>query len=59
MVTYKAAKKGYKWALTGTGFELGRVRNKFEKDYPQRTLYEKKVPVSWFEKGWVVEMKEG
>lgn len=57
MVIYKSAKKGYKWTLTSRGLEIGRVRNKFEKNYPQRTNYEKKVPVSWADNGWVVEVE--
>ena len=56
MVKYVNAKPGMKWQLTELGFELGRVRAKYEMSYSHRTQYEKQVPASWVEKGYVSEV---
>lgn len=57
MVKYKSAKLGYKFVLTEKGFEVPRVRGKFEKNSPHRSIYEKKLPASWYDNGWVTETK--
>lgn len=59
MNTYRHAKPGYKYALTARGFEVGRIRAKYEESYARKDLYESMVPASWFEKGYVTEVKDG
>ena len=44
------------WQLTELGFEIGRIRNKFALDNPQRKAYLGTVPASWVEKGYVQEV---
>ena len=58
MVVYKKAREGYKWALTENGLEISRIRAKFEKTYHNRQAYEKQVPISWYDNGWVTEVRK-
>lgn len=57
MVTYKEARPGYKWALTLNGLEISRIRAKFEKASLNRVQYEKKVPTTWADNGYVREVR--
>ena len=52
------ARKGMKWVLTQTGFEVARVRAKFEINSPHYNAYSKAVPAVWYKRGYVVEVKE-
>lgn len=54
---WRKARPGYEYRLTGYGLEFSRIRVKFEKNYVNRKQYEKKVPVSWLENGYVTESK--
>ena len=52
------ARKGMKWVLTQAGLEESRVKAKFEVNSPTYKAYSKAVPAVWFQKGYVVEVKE-
>lgn len=57
MVKFISARKGYIFALTELGVEQPRIRAKFNKDHSLYKQYQRCVPVSWVEKGWVKEIK--
>ena len=56
MVKYTYAKENKKWSLTELGFEIGRIRAKYEENSPCRKQYEQIVPEGWVEKGYVKEV---
>jgi hypothetical protein len=57
MVKYAKPRPGYKFALTQKGFEVGKVRVKFdEKTGPSQ--YRKAVPEKWVNEGYVVEVED-
>lgn len=56
MNKYINAKLGRKWTPTLVGLEQGKVRAKYELDSKSRQQYEKQVPASWVEKGYVQEV---
>lgn len=51
------AKEGYKFSLTEFGVEEPRIRTKFETGSVTLAQYEKAVPKSWIDKGYVKEVK--
>lgn len=53
---WKYPRVGYRWALTELGFEIGRIRAKYELSYSQRALYEQRCPKSWVDSGYVREV---
>ena len=57
MVTFKKARQGYKFSLTATGLELGKIRTKYEVGNVNKKLYEQTVPTAWITKGYVQEVK--
>lgn len=52
------ARKGMKWVMTEFGAEQPQVRAKFEKGSKHREAYSKAVPLTWYQKGYVIEVKE-
>lgn len=58
MTTYKRATIGNKFCVTELGFEIGRVRTKFENSSQLKNQYERCVPSSWVDNGWVEEVKD-
>lgn len=55
-ITYKKAQKGMKFCLTLFGAEKEYVRSHFECGFKNKSMYERKVPVTWVEKGYVMEV---
>ena len=55
-VQFIRAKEGYKFVLTDYGFEITRIRVKFE-EKSSRLRYEKAVPKSWIDNGYVKEVQ--
>ena len=53
------AKDGNKFTLTAFGAEDSRIRAKYEIHHPNYKQYQKSVPSSWIEKGYVKEVKDG
>ena len=51
------AKDGYKFAISEFGLEHGHVRRRFEETSMLKKQYERSVPESWIEKGYVEEVK--
>lgn len=51
------AKEGYKFSITAFGAEESRIRTKFEIGSTTLLQYEKAVPKSWIDKGYVKEVK--
>lgn len=50
------AKEGYKFTLTEYGFEISRIRVKYQ-DKSSKARYEKAVPQSWITNGYVKEVE--
>lgn len=55
-VKYAKAMAGKKFTLTEFGFEQAHVRSKFEYGFKLREKYQKSVPETWVQKGYVVEV---
>ena len=53
MITYMYAPEDKKFVLTEFGFEKSYVRCRYISGSEQKTRYEKKVPTTWVEKGYV------
>lgn len=56
MLNWVKAHEGKKFSLTELGFEVGRIRVKYEENYRERKKYEDGVPESWIRDGYVVEV---
>ena len=56
MTRYVYSGLASKFVLTELGFEKAHIRSKYEAGYKRRSYYEKCVPVSWVEKGFVKEV---
>lgn len=54
MVKYVNAPQNKKWCLTELGLEMGRIRCKFENEGRLKKQYEKVVPESWVNNGYVI-----
>jgi hypothetical protein len=53
---YVKAHEGKMFVLTEAGFEVPRIRVKFESGTTSKLQNEKAVPKSWIENGWVKEV---
>lgn len=53
-----AAKDGYKFAISEFGLEQGHVRRRFEETSMLKKQYERSVPQSCIEKGYVEEVED-
>ena len=58
MCEWKTAKPGNCFVLTTAGFEVGRIRAKFERGNSELNKYEKSVPIGWIKAGYVIEVKK-
>lgn len=56
MIVHAHAKEGKKFTLTELGFEIGRIRAKYEENSPHRKSYEKTAPQKWLDEGWIQEV---
>lgn len=50
------AHEGKKFVLTESGFEIGRIRAKYEENSPHKKAYEKVAPQKWLDCGWIKEV---
>lgn len=57
MCEFAYLQPGYHWELTAAGKAIGRVSAKFEETNKNYKHYQKSVPKSWLEKGWVTMVK--
>ena len=57
-VKYRRAREGYKYTLTLFGAKFDKVRSKYNILHKLYTQYQHYAPLSWFEKGYIVEVKE-
>ena len=55
MRTYRKAKQGYKYTLTALGFENNYIRARYKKLCSE---YKYIVPKAWYDKGYIVEVKD-
>lgn len=53
------AKEGHRYTLTALGAEDSRIRAKYEISNPNYSQYQRSVPSSWIDKGYVEEVKDG
>lgn len=58
-VEYARTKPGNKFVLTHAGFEVGRVRAKFDLSSSYYKQYKYCVPKRWVDDGLVVEVLDG
>lgn len=58
-VKFVRAREGKKFVLTAAGGEISRIRAKFETTYERKFVYEKTVPQSWVDNGYVREVENG
>lgn len=55
-IVYRKAGPGKMFALTAFGLEHKHVRDRFEVTNPNRKKFEQSVPVTWLEKGYVMQL---
>ena len=58
-VKFAKAKSGKKFVLTASGGAIPRIRAKYEVTYERKFVYEKTVPQSWIDNGYVREVENG
>ena len=58
-VKFVKVSEGKKFVLTEDGMAIPRIRAKYEVTYERKFVYEKTVPQSWVDRGYVVEVDDG